>query len=96
VLDWKDAVADASEWLAAFKSSLFTDTIYVLTPQGKVVDLPRGSTPVDSRTRCTRASASLSRRARRRRDGPAQSHAAKTASASRSSRRRSKARRATG
>ena len=47
VLDWKDAVADESEWLAAFKSSLFTDTIYVLTPQGKVVDLPRGSTPVD-------------------------------------------------
>jgi GTP pyrophosphokinase len=47
VLDWKDAVADASEWLAAFKSSLFTDTIYVLTPQGRVVDLPRGATPVD-------------------------------------------------
>ncbi len=47
VLDWKDAVADSSEWLAAFKSSLFTDTIYVLTPQGKVVDLPRGATPVD-------------------------------------------------
>ena len=47
VLDWKDAVADASEWLAAFKSSLFTDTIYVLTPQGKVIDLPVGATPVD-------------------------------------------------
>ena len=47
VLDWKDAVVDASDWLAAFKSSLFTDTIYVLTPQGKVVDLPVGSTPVD-------------------------------------------------
>jgi GTP pyrophosphokinase len=47
VLDWKDAVANASEWLTAFKSSLFTDTIYVLTPQGKVVDLPRGATPVD-------------------------------------------------
>jgi len=47
VLDWKDAVADSSEWLAAFKSSLFTDTVYVLTPQGKVVDLPRGATPVD-------------------------------------------------
>jgi GTP pyrophosphokinase len=26
---------------------LFEDTIYVLTPQGKVVDLPRGSTAVD-------------------------------------------------
>jgi GTP pyrophosphokinase len=47
VLDWKDAVADAGEWLQQFKSSLFTETIYVLTPQGKVVDLPRGSTPVD-------------------------------------------------
>ena len=47
VLDWKDAVADTSEWLAAFKQSLFTDTIYVLTPQGKVVDLPSGATPVD-------------------------------------------------
>ena len=47
VLDWKDAVADASDWLAAFKSSLFTDTIYVLTPQGRVVDLPVGATPVD-------------------------------------------------
>ncbi len=47
VLDWKDAVADSTDFLAAFKSSLFVDTIYVLTPQGKVVDLPRGATPVD-------------------------------------------------
>jgi GTP pyrophosphokinase len=47
VLDWKDAVADSGEWLSAFKESIFTDSIYVLTPQGKVVDLPRGSTPVD-------------------------------------------------
>ena len=31
----------------AFRSSLFTDSIYVLTPQGKVVDLPRGATPID-------------------------------------------------
>jgi GTP pyrophosphokinase len=47
VLDWKDAVADAGEWLQQFKSSLFTEAIYVLTPQGKVIDLPRGATPVD-------------------------------------------------
>ena len=46
VLDWKDAVADG-EWLAGFRESLFKDTIYALTPQGKVIDLPRGSTPVD-------------------------------------------------
>jgi len=47
ILDWKDAVAETGDWLAAFKSSLFTDSIYVLTPQGKVVDLPRGATPID-------------------------------------------------
>ncbi|HEY1459405.1 MAG TPA: bifunctional (p)ppGpp synthetase/guanosine-3',5'-bis(diphosphate) 3'-pyrophosphohydrolase [Casimicrobiaceae bacterium] len=47
VLDWKDAVASGGEWLQQFKSSVFTDTIYVLTPQGRVVDLPRGATPVD-------------------------------------------------
>jgi GTP pyrophosphokinase len=47
ILDWKDSVAGSSEWLSAFRSSLFTDSIYVLTPQGKVVDLPRGATPID-------------------------------------------------
>jgi GTP pyrophosphokinase len=47
VLDWKDAIADTSDWLAAIKQTLFTDTIYVLTPQGMVVDLPAGATPVD-------------------------------------------------
>ncbi|HEX4886004.1 MAG TPA: bifunctional (p)ppGpp synthetase/guanosine-3',5'-bis(diphosphate) 3'-pyrophosphohydrolase [Casimicrobiaceae bacterium] len=47
VLDWKDAVADAGEWLTEFKDSLFADTVYVLTPQGRVVDLPSGATPVD-------------------------------------------------
>ncbi len=47
VLDWKDSVAGATDALAAFRTSLFTDTIYVLTPQGKVVDLPKDATPVD-------------------------------------------------
>jgi len=47
VLDWKDSVAGVTDTLAAFRTSLFTDTIYVLTPQGKVVDLPKGATPVD-------------------------------------------------
>jgi GTP pyrophosphokinase len=47
ILAWKDAVADSGEWLSAFKSSLFTESIYVLTPQGKVVDLPQGATPID-------------------------------------------------
>ena len=30
-----------------FKNELFHDQVYVLTPQGKVIDLPKGATPVD-------------------------------------------------
>ncbi len=47
ILEWRDEVADAPELVEQFKGSLFTDTIYVLTPQGRVVDLPAGSTPID-------------------------------------------------
>ncbi len=47
VLDWKDEVRSAGELAESFKSGLLNDTIYVLTPQGKVIDLPKGSTPVD-------------------------------------------------
>ncbi len=47
VLEWKDELADASELADYFKTALFQDMVYVVTPQGRVVDLPRGSTPVD-------------------------------------------------
>jgi len=47
VVEWKDEVADAGELAAHFKSELFADTIYVLTPQGRVIDLPKDATPID-------------------------------------------------
>jgi GTP pyrophosphokinase len=47
ILEWKDEVGDASELAEQFKTELFADTIYVLTPQGRVIDLPRGATPID-------------------------------------------------
>ncbi len=47
LLAWKDEVADASEWVQQFKTELFHDRIYVLTPQGKVIDLPQGAKPLD-------------------------------------------------
>ena len=47
MLEWKDEIADARAAAEYFKSGLFDDTVYVLTPQGKVIDLPAGSTPVD-------------------------------------------------
>jgi GTP pyrophosphokinase len=47
MLAWKDEIADARALAEHFKAGLFDDTVYVLTPQGKVIDLPAGSTPVD-------------------------------------------------
>ena len=47
ILEWKEDVADSGDMLEQFKSELFQDHVYVLTPQGKVIDLPKGATPVD-------------------------------------------------
>lgn len=47
ILVWKDEASDSSDLLEQFKSELFQDKVYVLTPQGKVIDLPKGATPID-------------------------------------------------
>jgi GTP pyrophosphokinase len=47
MLAWRDEVVDASDWLEQSKQAVLGDTVYVLTPQGKVVELPQGATPVD-------------------------------------------------
>lgn len=47
ILSWKDDVADHGDLLEQFNSELFQDKVYVLTPQGKVIDLPHGATPID-------------------------------------------------
>jgi GTP pyrophosphokinase len=47
VLEWKDEVRDTGELAEQFRTSLFEDSVYVFTPQGRVVDLPRGATPID-------------------------------------------------
>ena len=47
ILEWKDDVADSSEFTEQFRTELFQDQVYVLTPQGRVVALDHGATPVD-------------------------------------------------
>jgi len=47
ILAWKDEISDGSGLLEQFKSELFQDKVFVLTPLGKVIDLPKGSTPID-------------------------------------------------
>lgn len=47
LLAWRDEVADSAEWVEQFKQAALDDTVYVMTPQGRVIDLPAGSTPID-------------------------------------------------
>lgn len=49
LLDWRENMAESGkeDLAAAFQTELFNDTIYVLTPHGKVFSLPAGSTPID-------------------------------------------------
>ncbi len=47
LLEWKDEVADASDFIDRFKAEVFEDRVYVFTPQGSIIDLPKGSTPID-------------------------------------------------
>ncbi|MBY0269613.1 MAG: bifunctional (p)ppGpp synthetase/guanosine-3',5'-bis(diphosphate) 3'-pyrophosphohydrolase [Burkholderiales bacterium] len=47
VLEWKDEVRDTREFAEQFRTGLFEESVYVFTPQGRVVDLPKGSTPID-------------------------------------------------
>ncbi|NWG39923.1 MAG: bifunctional (p)ppGpp synthetase/guanosine-3',5'-bis(diphosphate) 3'-pyrophosphohydrolase [Hydrogenophilaceae bacterium] len=47
LLEWKDDVADAGEFAERFRTELFQDQVYVLTPLGRVIALDRGATPID-------------------------------------------------
>ena len=47
LIDWYQDVKDASEFMEAVKVELFQYHVYVFTPKGDVIELPRGSTPVD-------------------------------------------------
>ncbi len=47
LLAWKDEMADSAEFLDHFRSESADGRIYVFTPQGKIIDLPDGATPLD-------------------------------------------------
>jgi len=47
VLEWKDEEPSADEFVDRFKYESIDERVYVLTPQGKVVDMPAGATALD-------------------------------------------------
>src|SRR5246127_1663125 len=47
VVEWQRDVSDPNEFLATLKIDLYPEEVYTFTPKGKVVVLPRDSTPID-------------------------------------------------
>ncbi|PYV95411.1 MAG: GTP pyrophosphokinase [Acidobacteria bacterium] len=47
VVEWQRDVSDPTEFLSTLKIDLFPEEVYTFTPKGKVVVLPRDSTPID-------------------------------------------------
>lgn len=55
LLTWKSEVADVvvgqedseRQWVEQLKAAAINDRIYVLTPQGRLIELPTGATPID-------------------------------------------------
>jgi GTP pyrophosphokinase len=47
LLEWREEEHSANDFVDRFKSEAFQERVYVLTPQGRIIDLPQGSTPLD-------------------------------------------------
>ncbi|HVA27764.1 MAG TPA: bifunctional (p)ppGpp synthetase/guanosine-3',5'-bis(diphosphate) 3'-pyrophosphohydrolase [Candidatus Baltobacteraceae bacterium] len=47
LMDWRDEVVDAQEFVESLKSDVFQEMLYVFTPKGDIIELPAGATPVD-------------------------------------------------
>ncbi|MDM8519872.1 GTP diphosphokinase [Anaerolineales bacterium HSG6] len=47
LIDWKDEVATAADFIDNVKNEVFQDRVHVFTPKGDIRELPSGSTPID-------------------------------------------------
>ncbi len=47
LVEWSQEVKDSRDFLESLKLDLYPKDVYAFTPKGKVIQLPRGATPVD-------------------------------------------------
>jgi len=47
LLEWKDEFASSEEFAEHFRVDDTDDRVYVFTPQGRIIDMPAGATPLD-------------------------------------------------
>jgi GTP pyrophosphokinase len=47
IIEWQQEMRDPGEFMSTLKVDLYSEEVYVFSPKGKVLVLPRGSTPID-------------------------------------------------
>jgi GTP pyrophosphokinase len=47
LVEWQQEVKDSREFLDSLKLDLYPKEVYCFTPKGRVIELPRGATPID-------------------------------------------------
>lgn len=47
MLEWQQETNDPQEFMESLKIDLYSDEVFVFTPDGEVVNIPKGSTPID-------------------------------------------------
>ena len=47
LMDWRQDVEDAEDFVDGVKSDVFEDRVYAFTPRGDIIDLSKNSTPID-------------------------------------------------
>ena len=47
LLDWQKELKDPQEYMESLKLDLFEEEVFIFTPKGRVINLPRGATPID-------------------------------------------------
>jgi guanosine-3',5'-bis(diphosphate) 3'-pyrophosphohydrolase len=47
LVDWHRELSGAEEFLESVKTDIFIDQVFVYTPKGEIIDLPKGATPLD-------------------------------------------------
>ena len=47
MLDWQTETRDSQEFLDTLKTDLFSEEVFLFTPKGDVISMPKGATPLD-------------------------------------------------
>ncbi len=47
ILDWQSDTRDSKEFMDTLKTDLFAEEVFLFTPKGDVISMPKGATPLD-------------------------------------------------